>query len=120
MDGSNAEKPATAVTVNGLRKLERFGDAFDILDSAKRQVSQQKSDGADVLVAVIRKNAREEFRVALRTFKGQRLVDIRVYASNGVDVVPTAKGVAIKSTLLRAIIEALENAEQLAKAEGLL
>jgi hypothetical protein len=74
----------------------------------------------DIQIAEIPKNARERFNVAIRDFKGQRLVDLRVYASNGVDVVPTPKGVAIKPASLRAIIEALQSAEQAAKREGLI
>ena len=74
----------------------------------------------DIQIAEIPKNARERFNVAIREFKGQRLIDLRVYASNGVDMAPTPKGVAIKPSSLRAIIEALQSAEQSARREGLL
>jgi hypothetical protein len=74
----------------------------------------------DLKIAEIRKNAKETFVIAIVDHHGRRGVDLRVHASNGVDVVPTPKGVAIKPASLRPIIEALEKAEQAAKAEGLL
>jgi hypothetical protein len=75
----------------------------------------------DRLVTTIRKNSREELRVAIRTFKGHRNVDVRVFAEDGRgDPRPTPKGVSIKPTLLRPVIEALEQAEQIAIAEGLI
>lgn len=74
----------------------------------------------DIQIGEIPKNAKERFNVAIRDFKGLRLVDLRIYASNGVNLEPTAKGVAIKPATLRAIIEALEDAERAAKAEGLI
>ncbi len=74
----------------------------------------------DIQIAEIHKNARERFNVALRDFKGHRLIDLRVYANNGVTMAQTPKGVCIKPGSLRAVIEALEHAEQVAKREGLL
>ena len=78
------------------------------------------ASAADILIATLQKNSREEFRVQLRTFKGHRSIDVRVFASNGVELAPTAKGVSIKPELMRPIIEAMQRAEQAAIGEGLL
>ena len=74
----------------------------------------------DTLISTIEKNRRERFQVAIRTFKGRRMVDLRVYADNGVETVATAKGVAIRPELIGDIISALEAARTAADAEGLL
>jgi hypothetical protein len=78
------------------------------------------SDLPDCLVATIPKNAREEFRLQVRTFKGHRSVDLRVFVSNGVELTPTPKGISIRPDLLRPVIDALLEAERVAEAEGLL
>jgi Transcriptional Coactivator p15 (PC4) len=59
---------------------------------------------------VIRKNAEEEVRVVLSTFKGHRLVDIRIYADFGQgERKPTKKGICLKVEKLADLIHALEN-----------
>lgn len=78
------------------------------------------TDAPDRLITTIPKNAREEFRVALRTFKGYRNLDLRVFADNGVERVATGKGVSIKPENLGAVIRALQEAEAAARSEGLL
>ena len=76
---------------------------------------------ADLPIADLVKNSRERVRIALREFKGSRNVDLRVFAENGEqELVPTAKGISLKPALLRPVIEALVEAERVAKAEGLL
>lgn len=78
------------------------------------------SEQPDHLVATIPKNAREQFRVQLRTFKERRMIDLRVFASNGVDSIATPKGVAIRPELIRSVIEALEKAEAEAAKEHIM
>ncbi len=76
---------------------------------------------ADLPIAELQKNARETVRIAIREFHGSRNVDLRVYAENGrQEVVPTAKGISIKPALLRPVIAALQEAERVVVAEGLL
>jgi hypothetical protein len=75
---------------------------------------------SDTDIATIRKNAREQIRVALRTFKGYRNVDLRVYVDNAEETLPTSKGISIRPALLRPVIEALAKAERTARDEGLL
>lgn len=74
----------------------------------------------DVEIATVRKNAREQFLVAIREFRGRRMIDLRVYADNGQDLVPTPKGVAVKPESLGEIIAALIEAQARAQALGML
>ena len=72
-------------------------------------------------IATIWKNGREQIRIALRTFKSHRNVDVRVYVENGDEQpLPTSKGISIRPALLRPIIDALAKAESAARDEGLL
>lgn len=66
----------------------------------------------DNTIATIPKNAREEIRVALTNYKGHELVDVRVFVESEIraDHVPTRKGIAVKPSLLPALIEALAKA----------
>lgn len=68
-----------------------------------------EADPAPVPIATIRKNSREEVRVAIATYHGTRFADVRVYAENKAgERVPTPKGVALRLDSLEALIEALE------------
>ena len=62
-------------------------------------------------VASIRKNSREEIRIARETFKGHDLISIRVWfeADDG-SMRPGKAGVAIRAALLPEIIAALAKA----------
>ena len=69
------------------------------------------ADPAPIPIATIRKNTREEFRVAIATYHGSRFVDVRTYVDGkGDDRVPTPKGIAIRLDALPALMEALEAA----------
>jgi VRR-NUC domain len=46
----------------------------------------------DITIATLPKSARESVRVQIRESKGHRFVDVRTFASNGVEEVSTAKG----------------------------
>jgi hypothetical protein len=75
----------------------------------------------DVLIAEVRKNAREVLRVQLREFKGRQFVDVRLFAT-GADggLVPTRTGIGLRPELLGPVLDALQAAEAVARAEGLL
>lgn len=62
-------------------------------------------------LATIQKNSREELRVSLDDFKGQRLVSLRVWfrAEDGT-MRPGRKGLAVRLELLPAVLEALGKA----------
>ncbi|WP_395707961.1 transcriptional coactivator p15/PC4 family protein [Reyranella sp.] len=67
----------------------------------------------DILIADIVKNERrgERIRVADRTFKRHRFIDIRLHVANAAgEVIPTGKGIAIPPALLPEVIEALTKA----------
>ena len=69
----------------------------------------------DQTVYVFPKNKFQEVRVGVREFKGNDLVDIRIWTiAQGVDQkVPTAKGVTINVNLLPQLIKALRDAEKI-------
>lgn len=73
-------------------------------------------------IATIGKNASEEYRVRLVEFHGRPFVDIRVFATKDAtgERVPTKKGVAIQPDKLSEIIEALQQAQAVAREEGLI
>lgn len=75
-----------------------------------------------VTVAVIGKNQREEVRVVLDTFKGARLVDMRIFAAftaNNI-VMPTKKGLSLRVETLPELIDALTEARAKAEEMGWL
>jgi len=72
----------------------------------------------DQTVAVFPKNKFQEVRVGIREFKGNDLVDIRIWTmTQSVDkMVPTAKGVTINVLLLPQLLKALEDTDKIIKA----
>ena len=71
----------------------------------------------DQTVSVFPKNKFQEVRVGIREFKGNDLVDIRIWTNaQGVDqMVPTAKGVTINVKLLPQLMKALQDTEKILK-----
>jgi len=76
----------------------------------------------DQTVSVFPKNKFQEVRVGIREFKGNDLVDVRIWTiAQAVDqMVPTAKGVTINVHLLPNLIKALQDAEGVLKENKLL
>jgi hypothetical protein len=72
------------------------------------------------LIGTIRKNGRESIRVRIQDFKGGRKIDLRQFVDKGPGQVETPFGVVIKPHMLPAVIVALQEAERVARAEGLL
>ncbi len=78
---------------------------------------------APIIVAELRKNARERIRVALDNWQGHDLLDIRVTAqlNEATDVwCPTKKGLSVNVALIPALREALAAAEDQARERGLI
>lgn len=75
-------------------------------------------------IATIVKNSREEVRVALDSFSGHQLIDLRIYADFKTGSVecrgPTKKGISLKIERLPDLISALEMARKEAIGRGLL
>ncbi len=63
-------------------------------------------------LAVIPKNQKEEVRIALSSFKGRNLIDVRTYAVWGDDPAPrpTRNGVSLSVDRLPDLIAALQSA----------
>ena len=69
---------------------------------------------ADRIIAEFQKNAVEKVRVALRDYKGKRLIDLRIYYQDDAgEYQPTKKGIALTVEQWPELREALT---QLAKA----
>ena len=73
-------------------------------------------------IAVVRKNGLEEIRVALTSYHGVPLVDVRTFADfgSGDERKATKKGVSVKITALPELRRALEQAEDEARRIGLI
>ena len=52
------------------------------------------------LVHEFQKNSQEVVRAYLKTYRGTRLIDIRVYFDAGMEHKPTRKGLAVSAALL--------------------
>ena len=76
----------------------------------------------DQTVLVFPKNKFQEVRVGIREFKGNDLVDIRIWTNaQGADqMVPTAKGVTINVHLVPKLLKALADTEKILKENKLL
>lgn len=78
---------------------------------------------APIVISSFAKNGRETVRVALETFKGHDLVDIRVcvpLADHAATPIPTKAGLAVNVALLPELIAALEAARAKAQELGVL
>jgi hypothetical protein len=73
-------------------------------------------------VATIRKNAEEQVRVSIEDFHGFILADVRIYSAFTAAKVPmaTKRGVSIQIGMLPDLVEALQAAELMARALGLI
>lgn len=76
----------------------------------------------DRIVARIRSNRISSLIVRLTSHRRGRLVDLRVYDDPSFNrgFGATSVGIAIRPAMLRSVIEALEKAEDAARAEGLI
>lgn len=80
------------------------------------------ADAPNIPIATIDKNRGSEVRVALTEFKGQRLVDLRVYCGfTAANVpMPTKRGIALSVGNLPELVAALRAAEARARELGFL
>ncbi len=76
----------------------------------------------DKTVAKFQKNKFQQVQVGIREFKGNDLVDIRVWTQvqGGDHMVATAKGVSINIHLLSELKKALDQVEKVLKDEKML
>jgi hypothetical protein len=79
------------------------------------------TESADKLIGTFRKNAREEVRVMLRTYKGADLADVRAwYKDPEGNYRPGKDGLAVRVEQLPLLLELMQSAVQRARDEGLL
>ena len=71
----------------------------------------------DKTVSVFQKNKFQEVRIGIREFKGNDLVDVRIWTltQGSEEMVPTAKGVSINIHLLPDLLKALQGVEKILK-----
>jgi hypothetical protein len=76
----------------------------------------------DQTVSIFAKNKFQEVRVGIREFKGNDLVDIRIWTMTQAaeKMVPTAKGVTVNVHLLPQLLKALQDAEKILKESKML
>ena len=76
----------------------------------------------DKTVAAFQKNKFQQIHVGIREFKGNDLVDIRVWTQvqGGDHTVATAKGVSMNVHLLPQLIKSLQETERILKEEKML
>ena len=76
----------------------------------------------DQTVSIFPKNKFQEIRVGIREFKGNDLVDIRIWTmtQSAEQMVPTAKGVTINVHLLPQLLKSLQDTEKILKESKLL
>jgi len=67
-------------------------------------------------IGTITKNKREKIRAVIQEYKGNELIDLRVWVNGGnpedPEPVPTKKGLTVKTGLIRELIELLKKAER--------
>jgi hypothetical protein len=72
------------------------------------------------IIADLRKNARETLRIELDEFQGRQLISARTWYDDRGTLKPTPKGLSVEIRHLPDLRRALELAERIAQAAGLL
>ena len=76
----------------------------------------------DKTISTFSKNKFQEIRVGIREFKGNDLIDIRIWTmTQGTEeMVPTAKGVSMNISLLKDLKKAIAEVEETLKENKML
>jgi hypothetical protein len=76
----------------------------------------------DKTIAMFQKNKFQQIHIGIREFKGNDLIDIRVWTQvqGGEQMVATAKGVSMNINLLADLKKAIEQVEKILKEEKML
>ncbi len=108
------EHPAATAIAGGAQNASQGSER-----STKDKATEQRAQ--EFVVGKIRKNPREEIRVALAEFKGHRYVDLRIVVAgdDGADR-PTKSGLTLKLSAILELAEMLNRAHAKACAGGLL
>ncbi len=81
------------------------------------------SEDSDPTISIIVKNAIEELRVGISEYHGHQLINCRIWANYHSPLeerLPTRKGFALRIEQLPELIEALQVAQDEARAAGLV
>lgn len=78
------------------------------------------SDALPIIVSAWPKNSREELRVSLTEYQGQKLIDVRTWYAGADGELKPGKGLAASVRHLRALASAIAEAERIAGERGLL
>lgn len=90
-----------------------------VAPSASDGKNEQNDDNRHI--ATIRKNAREELRVSLSTWRDNELINFRVwYDAGGGEMRPGKSGFALKAELLPELADAIGKALEAARVGGLV
>ncbi len=76
------------------------------------------TDAPEIVVARVRKNARELIRVTLGAYRGTPTCDVRVFVVADGSETPTRKGVTFKRALLPGVAAALAEAARLLERDA--
>jgi hypothetical protein len=101
-------------------RVRRGPSEVDLRGSGRREDSAPGTGlQFSVLIARLPKNADEEVRISLDEFRGEKLLDIRIYASFTIARarMPTKRGISIPVEMLPDLLDALQDA--VAKARKL-
>ncbi|VAX34936.1 hypothetical protein MNBD_UNCLBAC01-677 [hydrothermal vent metagenome] len=76
----------------------------------------------DKTISTFSKNKFQEIRIGIREFKGNDLIDIRIWTmTQGTEeMVPTAKGVSMNINLLKDLKKAIAEVEEILKENKML
>lgn len=109
-----SESPAAPASANGAKSASQ-GSESGADDKATRH------DAQEIIVGRIKKNAREQIRVALAEYKGHRYVDLRIVVPDpdGGDR-PTKSGLTLKLSAIPELAELLNRAQAEASTRELL
>ena len=97
--------------------------SVDLLSGDQREdIKGTDADQLPRTVGSIRKNSQDEVRVVLERYRGDALVDVRIYSAFTTANVPfaTKRGVAVAVVKLPELVRLLVKAEEEARALGLL
>lgn len=72
------------------------------------------------VVTTTRRNAKDHLRLAWDAYEGHPFLDIRIFYEDGSDLKPSRKGVTIRPDRLAEFMQAIDQAEQVGRALGLI
>ena len=101
----------------GRARVDQAHSCVETLKSTKPDASGQPA--SEIVLAEICKNSMETIRVILSNYRGQDIINVRIWNTDADENLhPTAKGIACSVRHIPALREALERAEALASVSA--